>query len=120
EAALVTSGTATLETALLNIPEVVCYRTSRISYQLAKFVIKVPFISLTNLIPGKEIVKELIQEGLTTENLTRELKLLIKGGSKRELQLRNFTELRKMVGEPGASQRAGGRIVSYTKFTLPA
>ena len=73
-AALVTSGTATLETALFKIPQVVCYKGNWISYQIAKRIITLDFISLVNLIMGKEVVKELIQGDLTPKNLTIELK----------------------------------------------
>ena len=71
KAALVTSGTATLETALFGVPEVVCYKGSPISYQIAKRVIKVKYISLVNLIMDKPVVKELIQNELTVENLKK-------------------------------------------------
>lgn len=82
EAALVTSGTATLETALLGVPEVVCYKGNPITLALAKQFIKIKFISLVNLIMNKEVVKELIQENLTTKNLVSELKLLLENESK--------------------------------------
>ena len=72
-AALVTSGTATLETALFKIPQVVCYKGSTISYQIAKRIITLKFISLVNLIMDKEVVKELIQNEFNTKNLKREL-----------------------------------------------
>ena len=85
-AALVTSGTATLETALFSVPEVVCYKTTRINYLLAKWFAKVKFISLVNLIMGKEVVKELIQKDLTDEKLVQELELLLHN-AKRQRQL---------------------------------
>lgn len=115
EAALVTSGTATLETALLNVPEVVCYRTSAISYFVAKSLIKVPYISLVNLISEKEVVKELIQDELNTHRLTEELRAIVKGGNRRESQLADYTRLHRLVGEPGASHRAGSLMVDYMK-----
>ena len=77
KAALVTSGTATLETALLNVPEVVCYKGNRITLMLAKRFVKIKFIALVNLIMDKEVVKELIQENLTTKNLVAELNQLL-------------------------------------------
>src|SRR5919205_2097875 len=73
KAALVTSGTATLETALFGVPEVVCYRGSNISYQIAKRLIRIKYISLVNLIMDKLVVKELIQNELTVKNLEQEL-----------------------------------------------
>jgi lipid-A-disaccharide synthase len=76
-AALVTSGTATLETALFEVPEIVCYKGSNISYQIAKRLIKIKFISLVNLIMNKEVVKELIQQELTVQNIQKELELLL-------------------------------------------
>lgn len=77
KAALVTSGTATLETALLNVPEVVCYKGNSITLMLAKKIVKIKFIALVNLIMDKEVVKELIQENLTTQNLVSELNKLL-------------------------------------------
>ena len=76
-AALVTSGTATLETALFDVPQVVCYRTSGLSYAIGKMVIKVPYISLVNLIVGREVVKELIQGDFNARNLLDELRALL-------------------------------------------
>ena len=73
---MVTSGTATLETALFGVPEIVCYKGSAISYQIARRLVKIKFISLVNLIMDKEIVKELIQDELNTANLVRELQLI--------------------------------------------
>ncbi len=110
-AALVTSGTATLETALLNVPEIVCYRTSTISYEIGKRVVKnIKFISLVNLIMDREIVKELIQKELNTENLVAELSLVLEG-QKREEMLQNFELLREKLGGKGASEHAADIIV---------
>lgn len=113
QAALVTSGTATLETALLNVPEVVCYKTSAFSYALAKRLIRIPFISLVNLIMDKEVVRELIQQELNEKQLAEELASLLPGGAKRSLQLREYARLQEMVGGPGASERAGRLMVKY-------
>jgi lipid-A-disaccharide synthase len=77
EAAIVTSGTATLETALFAVPEVICYKSNNISYQIAKRLVKIKYICLVNLIMDKEVVKELIQDDLTVENLAGELNELI-------------------------------------------
>lgn len=112
QAALVTSGTATLETALLNIPEVVCYRSSQISYEIGKRVVKnIKYISLVNLIMDKEIVTELIQSELTTENLVKELKLLLDGNSRQKM-LHEFALLREKLGGKGASDEAAKIIVN--------
>ena len=113
DAALVTSGTATLETALLNVPEVVCYRMSWLTYQVANRLIAVPYISLVNLILGREAVTELKQYDLTTENLVHELNRILPGGSDHERQLADYAELREKVGGPGASDRAGALMVRY-------
>ena len=109
-AALVTSGTATLETALFEIPQVVCYKGNWISYQIAKRIITLDFISLVNLIMDKEVVKELIQNELTTENLKKELSKIIEGKD-RERILLDYQQLRKKLGGKGASQLAAQLIV---------
>lgn len=113
KAALVTSGTATLETALLKVPEVVCYRTSAISYALAKRLIRIPFISLVNLILNKEAVRELIQDELNEAELVKELKRILPGGEGHAQQVRDYEQLARQVGGPGASQRTGALIVGY-------
>ncbi|WOC52642.1 lipid-A-disaccharide synthase [Bergeyella porcorum] len=111
QAALVTSGTATLETALLGIPEVVCYRGSAISYAIAKRLVKhIRYISLVNLIMDREVVKELIQNDLTTENLVKELNLILNENRHRILE--DYTELRQKLGGKGASDNAADIIVS--------
>lgn len=110
-AALVTSGTATLETALLNVPQVVCYKTTTISYAIAKRLIAVPFISLVNLIAGREIVKELIQNELLPDRISAELRMILPGGSRRAVQLAGYADVQAKMGEPGASERAGKRMV---------
>lgn len=110
-AALVTSGTATLETALLNTSQVVCYQANWISYQIGKRVIRVPFISLVNLIAQKEVVKELIQGDFNTKNLVEELTKLLPPNSFREQQLADYQALKTLIGEIGASERTGKRIV---------
>lgn len=114
KAALVTSGTATLETALFGVPEVVCYKGSSISYAIAKRLIKVPFISLVNLIMNKEVVKELIQNDLTPENLEKELKQLLTN-PERKAQLQNdYKELKNLLSKGGnASARAAKEIYKF-------
>ncbi len=112
KAALVTSGTATLETALLNIPEVVCYRSSTISYEIGKRVVKnIKYISLVNLIMNREVVTELIQKELNTENLIRELNSIL-NGDRRDQMLLNFEKLRGILGGKGASDEAADLIVN--------
>jgi lipid-A-disaccharide synthase len=112
DAALVTSGTATLETALFNVPQVVCYRGGWAAYQVYKRVIRVPFVSLVNLIAGREVVKELLQYNLTKENLTFELTKITLNLSTRQNQLDAYSEISKILGEKGASERAGELMVA--------
>lgn len=115
EAALVTSGTATLETALLNIPEVVCYKGSRISYEIGKRVVKyIKFISLVNLIMDKEVVKELIQQELNTKNLKVELNKILTE-PKRSQVLNDYKELKQRLGGQGASERTAELIIKDLK-----
>jgi len=110
--ALVTSGTATLETALFNVPQVVCYKGGWVSYQIAKMLIKVPYISLVNLILNKQTVRELIQSELNTSNLLEELGKTLKGDS-REAILTDYHTLHQMMGEAGASETTAKRMYQY-------
>ncbi|WP_207535060.1 lipid-A-disaccharide synthase [Desertivirga arenae] len=110
DAAIVTSGTATLETALFHVPEVVVYKTSAVSVAIARMVIKIRFISLVNLIMDRLIVKELIQEDCNSEKIGEELELLL-GGSYREEMLKNYQELSDRMGDPGASEKTARLIV---------
>lgn len=103
-AAVVTSGTATLETALFKVPQVVVYKTSGISYAIAKRLIRVPFISLVNLIAGKELVKELIQTDYSPTTVKRELAVLLPDGPRREGQLEGYESLLEKIGTKQASQ----------------
>ena len=111
EAALVTSGTATLETALIGIPEVVCYKGSRISYHIAKALIKIRYISLVNLIMDREVVTELIQDECNPARMKEELSKILKGGSKREQMLQDYTELHSMLGQGGASEKVAQSLL---------
>jgi len=106
KAALVTSGTATLETALFGVPEVVCYRGGRLSYLIAKQLVKVQYISLVNLIMKREVVKELIQNELNEKNLFSELSRILNDEGYRSKMKTDLAELRKVLGGPGASGRA--------------
>lgn len=111
-AAVVTSGTATLETALLYVPEVVCYKGNKISYLIAKNLIKVKYISLVNLIMDKPVLKELIQNDLTPENIEEELKYLLTNHKKQRQLLEDYEELRCRLGNAGASNNAATIIVN--------
>jgi lipid-A-disaccharide synthase len=110
-AALVTSGTATLETALFNVPEVVCYKGSWISYQIAKRIITLKYISLVNLIMDREVVKELIQDELNSKNLKSELHKILKADH-RAVLLQNYAELKQNLGGEGASKKTAELIVN--------
>ncbi len=114
KAACVTSGTATLETALFGVPEVVCYKGSAISYQIAKRLIKVKFISLVNLIMDKLVVKELIQVDFNVENLRRELnKLCLDSQKQQELQ-KNYADLKTLLSMGGnASAKTAKSIFDF-------
>lgn len=112
-AALVTSGTATLETALFRVPQVVCYYTAagKLVTFLKRHILKVKYISLVNLVVGREVVKELVADGMTVRNITEELKLILPGGDARERMLADYDEMIKILGEPGASRRAAGMMI---------
>ncbi len=114
-AALVTSGTATLETALFSVPEVVCYKATGFSYHLAKWMIKVKFISLVNLVMDKEVVKELIQGDLNEDNLVKELDLLLHDGTRQRQLLEDYEELKDRLGNAGASAMAATTILDALK-----
>jgi len=109
-AAMVTSGTATLETALFGIPQVVCYKGNWISYQIAKHIITLDYISLVNLIMKKEVVKELIQNELTAKNLKKELSKIVDGPD-RDRILSDYKLLKEKLGGKGASKLAAQLIV---------
>ncbi len=114
-AALVTSGTATLETALFSVPQIVCYKTSSITYFLAKFVIKVPYISLVNLIAGKEVVREMIQSDFNPKALKEELAKLLTEGEYRSTMIEEYRILGQKIGEKGVSERTAGLMVGYLR-----
>ena len=112
KAALVTSGTATLETALFNVPEVVCYKGNKLSYLIARSLVKIKFISLVNLIMDREIVRELIQVELNTTNLVKELKEILSSDGQLRMK-EHFLQLRLKLGGSGASSKAAQLIVDY-------
>lgn len=114
-AAIVTSGTATLETALFGVPEVVVYRTLWINIKLRPYVLKVPYVSLVNLNLGRESVREIIQSGYDTAEAVAELRAILPGGGKRQRMLDDFDELRRIIGGPGASDRFARRMVEELK-----
>lgn len=113
-AALVTSGTATLETAILKVPQVVCYsgEGGALSYLLFKIFVKVKYISLVNLIMGREVVKELLMQKLNRRNLRAELAALLEQDGVRERMLSDYEEVNRRLGTPGASRRFAARMVA--------
>ena len=114
KAALVTSGTATLETALFGVPQIICYKGSNISYQIAKKLIKIKFIGLVNLIMDKEVVKELIQHQLTTQNLHKELTLLLEDGTKLQQLKSDYASLWQLLKQGGdASEKTAHSIYTF-------
>jgi len=111
--ALVTSGTATLETALFGVPQVVCYRTSGFTYQIIKALIRVKYISLVNLIADAPVVPELIQNALTPQNTMLELSKILPGAPEREMQLNGYQQISQRLGKPGGSERTAQLMVNY-------
>jgi lipid-A-disaccharide synthase len=116
-AALVTSGTATLETALFRVPQVVCYKASKLFYAIAKRAMAVRFISLVNLIADREVVKELIQD-FREDTVVSELRAILPGGPRRADQLAGYADVRQRMGAPGASERAGALMVQVLQHQL--
>lgn len=112
-AALVTSGTATLETALFRVPQVVCYymKAGKLASLARRLVLKIPFISLVNLIVGREIVPELVAGSMTVENVQSRLASILPGGTERDAQLRGYDEMAHKLGSPGAPKTAAKIMV---------
>ena len=121
-AALVTSGTATLETALLRVPQVVCYymQAGLLVSIARKFVLKIPYVSLVNLVAGREVVPELIARGMTVEACRHHLESILPGGCAREAQLRGYEEMAAKLGEPGAPQRAARLMIQALSSASPS
>ena len=113
-AAIVTSGTATLETCLFNVPQVVCYEGNAASFALAKRIVDVPFISLVNLIADEEVVKELIQQDYNLSTLNNEFTKLLEKGP-REKIFKGYEKVRSKLGTSGASERAAAKMNEILK-----
>lgn len=116
KAAIVTSGTATLETALFNVPQIVCYKGNRFSYYMARKMVKVKYISLVNLILDKPLLKELIQKELTAVNLKDELKRILPEGKKVAEIKAGYAQMQELLGESSGSEEAAKLI--YEAVTL--
>jgi lipid-A-disaccharide synthase len=112
-AAVVASGTATLETALFHVPQVVVYKGNKISIAIARMVVKIRFISLVNLIMDSAVVKELIQEDCNPQNIAAELDLLLNNKDYRSTMLNNYARLDERMGKPGASAKTADLIIKY-------
>lgn len=110
-AALVTSGTATLEAALFGVPEAVCYKGNPISYQIAKWVIKVKYISLVNLIMNKLVVKELIQHEMTAANCIKELKELLEDPERKQQIQKDYANLKSLLSQGGHASANAAKII---------
>ena len=117
EAALVTSGTATLETALFRVPQVVCYHTpiGKVISFLRRHVLKVPYISLVNLIAGKEVVRELVADTMTVENMECELYSLLFDKNVRQQMLDEYDRIINILGSAGASERAAQQMIELLR-----
>jgi lipid-A-disaccharide synthase len=117
-AALVTSGTATLETCMFSVPQVVCYKTPLplITGFLKRRLLKVPYVSLVNLIARREVVPELVADSFSVDNIRRELESLLPGGSQRERMLSDYEEVHRLLGESHAADEAASIMVNQLKF----
>ena len=116
-AALVTSGTATLETGIFRVPQVVCYATpmARLYSWLKKRFLKVKFVSLVNLVAGREVVRELVAADMTIDNIKSELGKILADGEERAAMLKEYDRMLEILGEAGASERAAGKMVALLK-----
>ena len=116
-AAIVTSGTATLETLLFKVPQVVVYKTGFLTYNMARLFIKIRFFSLVNIIAGKEVVKELLQVRLA-ERIRSELKKIVMDDTYRSNMINEYNKIERMIGEEGVSEKVGKSIVQLTENRL--
>ena len=111
DAAIVTSGTATLETALIGTPEIVMYHVPKLYEWLRPIVLKIPYISLVNINLNRECVREIVVNKIDIKAVSTELRAILKGGAKREKMVADFTELQEMMGGEGSSLRVAQDIV---------
>ncbi len=116
-AALAASGTVTLECAVLDTPAVISYRLSALSYQFIKRISKVPYVSIVNLIAGREIVPEYLQSSMTAANLSKAALPLLSKSNERKTMILGYEEVRRTLGLPGVYQRAAEAILSKTIHT---
>ena len=118
ESAIVTSGTATLETALFDVPQVVVYRAGALAFMIMKSLVKVPYISLANLVAEQEVAIELIQNDFTVERLTKEVQTILRGGKRRNLADQGNQVIHSKIGDVGASERTAKLIVKRVNQTV--
>jgi lipid-A-disaccharide synthase len=118
DAAVVTSGTATLETALFDVPQVVVYRTNAFSYAIGRWLVKVDFISLVNLIAGREVIQEFLQGQMSVENVAAELEKLVEDKSYRARIMKGYQEMKEKLGDRNASQEAARLMFRDLKSEL--
>lgn len=111
--AVVASGTATLETAALGVPQLIVYRTGRVNYEIARRLVRVPSIGLANLVSGTRAAPELIQGDVNGPRIAAELAGLLSGGEAREAQLRAFASLPERLGGPGSADRAAEALIEF-------
>ena len=116
--AIAASGTVTLETALLNLPTVVIYKVAAISYLIGKMVIKIPYISLPNIIAGRKIVPELVQYDVSADNITKEAVPILTEPSVRTAMLNDLAEIRQKLGSEGAVERVAREILAIAQTTV--
>ena len=114
-AALVTSGTATLETCMFSVPQVVCYKTplAKLLGFLKRRFLKVPYVSLVNLIAHREVVRELVADTFSVENIRQELEAILPGGEGRETMLNDYEEIHRLLGESHAPEKAASLIIKF-------
>lgn len=111
KAALITSGTATLEAALLSLPQVICYKGNKISVKIARHLVNIKYIGLANLIMNEPIIPELIQEDMNIERMSKELNMMLYDENRREKLFKDYARLKEVVGGPGASAKVAKGII---------
>jgi len=116
KAALITSGTATLEAALLNLPQVICYKGDKISVEIARHLVNIKYIGLANLIMNESVIPELIQEDMSIDRMSEELDLMLHDPIRREKLFKDYTRLKEVVGGPGASAKAAEGIIQELRL----
>ena len=119
DAAVVKSGTSTVEAALAGVPFVIVYRLSALTYAIGRLVVKVPFIGMANLIAGKEVARELVQSAFTPENVAREVLALLDDPGRRAAAVEGLAGVRARMGEGGASRRAAALVANVLQKHAP-